>query len=161
MLNIGQAAGLAAALCVRLGLDPAELPVRQLQEALIDDPDAPAGPLPLWDTPWHHPAWRQRQRQALEDPGRLDGHGHLAAGAGGLLDPHQAPAEPGERLWQGQLQADGVGGYTLTVAERIWPLITLEPALHHWLQQQDRPAPVALIGCANPWGPWLRVSRLA
>lgn len=161
VLNIGQAAGLAAALCVRLGLDPAELPVRQLQEALIDDPDAPAGPLPLWDTPWHHPAWRQRQRQALEDPGRLDGHGHLAAGAGGLLDPHQAPAEPGERLWQGQLQADGVGGYTLTVAERIWPLITLEPALHHWLQQQDRPAPVALIGCANPWGPWLRVSRLA
>lgn len=161
VLNIGQAAGLAAALCVRLGLDPAALPVRQLQEALIADPHAPAGPLPLWDTPWHHPAWAERQRQALEDPNRLDGHGHLAAGAGGLLDPHQAPAEPGERLWQGQLQADGEGGYSLTVAERIWPLITLEPALHRWLQQQDRPASVALIGCANPWGPWLRVSRLA
>ena len=161
VLNIGQAAGMAAALCVRLGLDPAELPVRQLQEALIADKQAPAGPLPLWDTPWHHPAWAERQRQALDDPARLDRLGHLAAGAGGVLNPHQAPAEPGEQLWQGELQPDGEGGYSLVVDVRPWPLITLEPALHQWLQQQDRPAPVALIGCANPWGPWLRVSRLA
>ena len=161
VLNIGQAAGMAAALCVRLGLDPAELPVRQLQEALIADKQAPAGPLPLWDTPWHHPAWAERQWQALADPARLDGHGHLADSAGDVLNPHQAPAEPGERLWQGELHADGEGGYSLEVDGRPWPLITLEPALHHWLQQQDRPAPVALVGCANPWGPWLRVSRLA
>jgi hypothetical protein len=40
-------------------------------------------------------------------------------------------------------------------------LITLEPALHHWLQQGREGRAVALIGCANPWGPWLRVSRLA
>ena len=161
VLNIGQAAGMAAALCVRLGLDPGELPVRQLQEALIADRQAPAGPLPLWDTPWHHPAWAERQRQALDDPARLDRQGHLAEGAGGELHPHQAPAEPGERLWQGELQPDGEGGYRLVVGGRPWPVITLEPALHHWLQQQDRPAPVALVGCANPWGPWLRVSRLA
>ena len=161
VLNIGQAAGLAAALCVRLGLDPAELPVRRLQEALIADPQAPGGPLPLWDTPWHHPAWAERQRQALADPSRLDRHGQLADGAGGLLDPRQAPVEPGERLWQGELHPDGTGGYSLHAAERVWPLITLEPALHQWLQQQDRPVSAALIGCANPWGPWLRVSRLA
>lgn len=161
VLNIGQAAGLAAALCVRLGLDPAELPLRQLQDALIADPKAPAGPLPLWDTPWHHPAWAQRQRQALDDPGRLDRHGQLADGAGGLMDPHQAPAERGERLWQGELRPEGDGGYSLLVDGRSWPLITLEPALHHWLQQQERPVSTALIGCANPWGPWLRVSRLA
>jgi len=161
VLNIGQAAGMAAALCVRLGIDPAELPVRQLQEALIRDRQAPAGPLPLWDTPWHHPSWAERQRQALDNPGRLNAHGHLMGGAGGELDPQQAPPEAGERLWQGELRPDGNGGYSLLVEGHAWPLITLEPALHHWLQQQDRPAPVALIGCANPWGPWLRVSRLA
>lgn len=161
VLNIGQAAGMAAALCVRLGLDPAELPVRQLQEALISDRRAAAGPLPLWDTPWHHPAWVERQRLALDDPSRLDRHGHLVGAGAALLAADQAPQEPGERLWQGELRPDGQGGFCLLVEGRPWPLITLEPALHHWLQQQQRPVQAALIGCANPWGPWLRVSRLA
>jgi hypothetical protein len=53
---------------------------RRLQEALISDPVAPAGVVPLWDTPWHHPLWRQRQLQALEAPERIDRHGQLVAG---------------------------------------------------------------------------------
>ncbi|MEB3302102.1 MAG: FAD-dependent oxidoreductase [Cyanobacteriota bacterium] len=162
VLNLGQAAGLAAALCVRGRLSPAALPVRQLQEALLADEKAPAGPLPLWDTPWHHPHWRDRQRALLDAPERLLPEGRWSALAG---DPHQAPSEPGERLWQGTLVADGSGGFSLHgpkgPAGEPWPLITLEPALNAWLQQQSSPCPVALVGCANPWGPWLRVSRLA
>ncbi len=159
VLNIGQAAGLAAALCVQGGLDPAALPVRRLQEALISDPVAPAGVLPLWDTPWHHPHWRDRQMEALEAPERLDRHGQLEAA--GLAAPAgwAPPPEPGERLWRGELVPDGQGGYVLHGASGTWPLITLEPSLHHWLLGLDRPTPAALIGCANPWGPWLRVSR--
>ena len=80
-----------------------------------------------------------------------------------------APSEPGERLWQGELRPDGQGGFSLVLVDgmpecqgcQVWPLITLEPALHAWLLAQERPRNVALIGCANPWGPWLRVSRLA
>jgi hypothetical protein len=58
---------------------------------------------------------------------------------------------------------DGQGGYSLHLDDgAVWPLITLEPALHLWLSRQDGPvADLAVIGCANPWGPWLRVSRLA
>jgi hypothetical protein len=162
VLNLGQAAGLAAALCVRQGVRPAELPVRQLQEALILDPEAPAGPLPLWDTPWHHPEWRERQLALLDDPTRLEPAGRWSPEPG---DPHQAPGEPGERLWQGELLSDGQGGFTLHGPPGLegepWPLITLEPALNDWLARQVTPCPVALVGCANPWGPWLRVSRLA
>lgn len=51
VLNVGQAAGLAAALCVRRGLLPAELPVRELQEQLIGDAQAPAGPCPSGTPP--------------------------------------------------------------------------------------------------------------
>jgi len=36
-MGIGQAAGMAAALCVTLGLNPQELPVRNLQLALLQD----------------------------------------------------------------------------------------------------------------------------
>jgi hypothetical protein len=173
ILNIGQAAGLAAALCLRRRCRPADLPARVLQEALITDPLAAAGPLPLWDTPWHHPAWQQRQQAALADPGLVDGHGQLPADRkrSGLLeadlDAGQAPAEPHEQLWSGSLVSDGTGGYRLEAAGdspaggcRSWPLITLEPALHHWLAQAGD-GPVRLLGVANPWGPWLRVSRLA
>ena len=159
VLNIGQAAGLAAALCCRTGLMPAELPPRQLQEALISDAKAPAAPLPLWDTPWHHPEWRRRQRRAIADPSLLLPSGELPGGTD--LEPWQAPPQRGEQLWQGELQPDGCGGFALLVAGRSWPVITLEPALHHWLLAQERPRSVSLIGSANPWGPWLRVSRLA
>jgi hypothetical protein len=162
VLNLGQAAGLAAALCVRAGLLPAELPPRQLQEALMDETQAPAGPLPLWDTPWHHPEWRERQRKLLDDPSRLLPAGRWTSETG---DPRRAPREPGERLWRGDLLADGDGGYRLRgpmdPEGEPWRVITLEPALNDWLQHQPTPCPVALVGCANPWGPWLRVSRLA
>jgi hypothetical protein len=160
VLNLGQAAGQAAALCLKTGRLPAELPVRQLQQALIEDAQAPAGVVPLWDTPWHHPQWRQRQRAVLDDPSRLDQNGCLT-GDTIALDPHQAPVERGEQLWRGQLRGDAATGYFLDVDGATWPLITLEPALHHWLQQGREGRAVALIGCANPWGPWLRVSRLA
>jgi hypothetical protein len=170
ILNIGQAAGLAAILCVQLRCLPVELPVGVLQRALIEDPLAPAGPLPLWDTPWHHPTWRQRQLAALADPALLNAQGQLTASdkqpgqLGADLLPHDGPAEPGERLWQGELQIAGAGRYLLNgvqgAPEEGWPLITLEPALHHWLTQASA-GPVKLVGVANPWGPWLRVSRLA
>jgi len=162
VLNIGQAAGQAAALCEAAGLRPADLPVRRLQEALIADPHAPASPLPLWDLPWHHARRAERLRLALDDPSRLGPDGFLD----GRVDadappPWQAPPEPGERLWRGLLQPDGQGGYGLATDMGLWPLITLEPAMHRWLQQQDRSRAVELVGCLNPWGPWLRISRLA
>jgi hypothetical protein len=40
-------------------------------------------------------------------------------------------------------------------------LITLEPTLHQWLLVQEKDVPIDLIATANPWGPWLRASRLA
>ena len=162
VLNIGQAAGLAAALCLAENLLPAELPVERLQAALIDDPLAPAAPFPIWDLPWHHPHWRERQLQVWRDPGALLANGHLQGiDPAEELQPWQAPPEPGESAWDGLLIPDGSGGYQLSGAGGCWPLITLEPALHAWLLLQAKPRAVRLIGCANPWGPWLRVSRLA
>lgn len=175
ILNVGQAAGLAAALALDCGCPPAALPVQALQRALILDPWAPAGPLPLWDTPWHHPAWRQRQLAALATPELLSPTGQLerrAKGSGTALgadlDPATAPVEPGERLWEGWLRRDAGGGYRFSgngaeERAREWPLITLEPALAAWLEaalESSTARPVRLIGVANPWGPWLRVSRL-
>ena len=159
VVNVGQAAGLAAALCLELDLAPAALPVARLQRALVSDPRAPAAPLPLWDTPWHHPQWCERQERALRNPELLGADGQLAGSQ--PADPQQAPAEPGEQLFRGVLASAGDGQYRLESDAGSWPLITLEPGLHHWLQQQELPRSARLIGCLNPWGPWIRASRLA
>ena len=159
ILNIGQAAGLAAALCWQAKIPPAALPVRWLQEALLNEPLAPAGPVPLWDTPWHHPRWAERQRRVLDDPSLLGSDGHFGGGA--APRPQAGCSEPLESLWQGWIQPDGSGGYSFSNGAGRWPLITLEPALHQWLAGLDQPQEVELIGCLNPWGPWLRASRLA
>lgn len=160
VLNIGQVAGQAAALCLERGCAPAELPVPALQEALITDPQAPAGPFPLWDTPWHHPQWRERQLACLADPARLSDAGllQLPKGAGGSAA--WPPPERFERSYRGVFSSDGQGTYALLTPDRSWPLITLEPAVHHWLAHQADGKPVELVAVANPWGPWLRVTRV-
>ncbi|MFM7086133.1 MAG: FAD-dependent oxidoreductase [Cyanobium sp.] len=175
ILNIGQAAGAAAALALELAVPPGVLPLQRLQEALLHDPQAPAAVVPLWDTPWHHPRWRQRQLAVLADPSRIGLDGRWQGDGDDPAAPapageRSAPPEPGERLWQGQLQPDRQGGFLLALApgdpvaamsgRSLWPLITLEPGLHQWLHRQEGPRPVRLLGTANPWGPWLRLSRL-
>jgi len=159
VLNVGQAAGLAAALCCLKGITPAELPVRELQERLISDPQAPGGPVPLWDTPWHHPEWADRQRQVLAEPSCLRANGFLDGDS--HLDPASGVVNARERLWAGTLTPDGKGGYQLGTETETWPVITLEPALNAWLALLERPTAVRMIGTLNPWGPWLRISRLA
>jgi hypothetical protein len=162
ILNIGQAAGAAAALAVEQGIPPAALPVRQLQERLIGDPWAPAAVLPLWDTPWHASDWASRQLQLLEQPECLQADGRIEARFLRGPDPWAGAAEPGETPWSGRVQPDGEGGFQfLAAGAGPVPLITLEPGLNRWLQDLDGPVNVTLVGCLNPWGPWLRASRLS
>ena len=156
------AAGAAAALAVARGLTPAQLPVRAVQEALLHDPQAPAAVVPLWDTPWHHRAWRQRQLAVLDDPTRIGADGRWGGTESQPDQPCTAPPEPHEQAWTGTVIPDGEGGFSLALgADRCLPLITLEPSLHAWLNALSRPTPTTLVGCLNTAGPWLRVSRLA
>ena len=155
IFNVGQAAGAAAALSIRLRCPLATLPVRLLQELLIEEPTAPSGIVPLWDTPWHHPHWQQRQRACLENPALLGANGcWLGSDA---QTPAAPPPQPQQKLWSGTLVPEGNGGYHLElVSGRRWPLISLEPELSAWLANQERHQAVELLAVANPWGPWLR-----
>ena len=154
IFNVGQAAGAAAALSIRLRHQLATLPIRLLQDLLIEDPKAPSGIVPLWDTPWHHPQWQQRQRACLDNPELLGANGCW----GGLVAQASiAPPQPQQSVWSGTLLPDHNGGYELElISGRRWPLITLEPELSDWLAHQERPITVDLLAVPNPWGPWLR-----
>ncbi|QBE68994.1 hypothetical protein SynWH8101_1410 [Synechococcus sp. WH 8101] len=163
VLNVGQAAGAAAALAVQSGRRPAQVTASELQKRLLSDAYAPAAVMPDWHTPWHHPQWRERQRRALADPTSLI-HPVLTPFSGFASDAESGgiPTERQASHWPGRLVPDGSGGYTLQQAEGIsWPLITLEPSIDRWLAQHEKPVDINLVGVVNQWGPWLRVIGVA
>jgi len=61
ILAIGQAAGMAAALCVEQNCQPRELSVRSLQVALVTDPIAPSAIVPIFNLPVGSSAWQAAQ----------------------------------------------------------------------------------------------------
>lgn len=68
VMNIGQAAGMAAALCAESGCQPRELPVRVLQLALLQDSEASAAVIPLFNLTRGRSDWLDWQRYYLERP---------------------------------------------------------------------------------------------
>ena len=104
VLGIGQAAGMAAALCVEQGRWPRELRrggVRSLQTALINDPIAPAAVVPLFNLPPEHPDWAETQQYYLTYPERYlrSGYHHFettssAVAVKKMVDQQGAIAEP-------------------------------------------------------------------
>ncbi|MGC1306230.1 MAG: FAD-dependent oxidoreductase [Phormidesmis sp.] len=80
VLGIGQAAGMAAALCVEQGCWPRALTqnggVRSLQTALISDPTAPAAIIPLFNLPPEHPEWQTIQQYYLSHPATYPASGY-------------------------------------------------------------------------------------
>ena len=161
ILNLGQVAGLAAALAVRQGCAIGDLAVDEIQSALIEEPQAPAAVLPIWDWPHWHPHWAEAQKQGLAQPDQLDAWAKLAGRPSrDLKQPglNQAPNQQHEIALNGVLTGNAEEGYELKSADESWPLITLEPAIHHWLASTDHSGQrLNLRGIKNPWGPWVRI----
>ena len=107
IMNIGQAAGLAAAMAVQTGSAVSDVSIRALQEALIQEPQAPAAVMPIWTWPtWHH-HWRDAQLRACRDPDGLTATGELSPQlAAGLTlpSPEQGPFAPRAATVQGRLR---------------------------------------------------------
>jgi hypothetical protein len=156
IFNVGQAAGAAAALSIRLRHPLATLPIRLLQDLLIEDPKAPSGIVPLWDTPWHHPQWQQRQRACLDNPELLGANGCW----GGLVAQASIspPPQPQQSVWSGTLLPDHNGGYELElVSGRRWPFdhSGTRAELIGW-RISNALQRLNYLQSLIPWGPWLR-----
>jgi hypothetical protein len=161
ILNLGQAAGLAAALSVHRSCLPIEVPVNVLQTHLIHEPTAPAAVLPLMQWPAWHPHWTTAQEMGLAAPDQIDSLGFLAQSQSLHLDRpglNSAPTDHQEELLTGRVSTTAEGGFQFSSADEHWPLITLEPAINQWLLQQDRTTGMIRVRVVrNPWGPWLRL----
>ena len=163
ILNIGQAAGLAASLAVQQRIDPSDLPADSVQHRLINDPVAPAAVVPLWEWPGWHPHWRDAQMHALNHLDAVDGEGRLdQASRHGLELPgaHQTPLEPRAVEISGRLLRNDDQLYQLQTGLELLNLITLEPGVERCLSQLPHNTQVRLIATENPWGAWWRVLRI-
>jgi hypothetical protein len=173
VLGIGQAAGMAAALCVEQGCQPRELNIRLLQEALLNDAIAPTAIIPLLNVPISDPDWHYWQRYYLDHPDAYPADGYcpnrrVNEHADSLRSVSSTPAITSASLNVcGTFQKNGEQDYTLLVTTpsalqgQVLTLVTLD---HHINQQLLATGPkqqVKVQGSINTSGGWLLAEAIA
>ncbi|MBT9310660.1 FAD-dependent oxidoreductase [Leptothoe kymatousa] len=158
VLNIGQAAGAAAALCVQHQVQPRGLSVSRLQQTLLTA-QAPAMVVPHFDLLPFTPDWIEQQQHCLNNPETY--------GLSGFAYPlGQAPTLPisaGENVtgkqFQGRFKKEADGCW-LVDATHTWGLVAISPNVAHQLTQIQNGSAISVVGIHNPGGHWILLSRL-
>jgi hypothetical protein len=161
VMNIGQAAGMAAALCVELSCQPQDLSVRILQERLLTDRLAPAAIIPLFNLPPEHPDWLKWQRYYLDNPQdySVDGNCPVTENSYSQIDLR-------DTFFSGIFQKDGEQAYSIVLSEpkdfldRQWQLVTLDPQVDRQLQNLQTGQNLSFLGKVNVAGGWLVVEKI-
>jgi len=170
VMNIGQAAGMAAALCVEQQCQPRDLEVRSLQMALLEEPTAPSAIVPLFDALPQHPDWLQWQSHYLARPESYCASGECSRAKPKLeVATHPQPDSSAAIVLSGIFGRDRAQAYRLTelsatTPEANWPnsvsLVTLYPQLHQQLEQYPHQQPLHVAGKFNSAGNWLLVEQI-
>nr|WP_290228092.1 FAD-dependent oxidoreductase [Trichocoleus desertorum] len=175
VMNIGQAAGMAAALCVEQNCEPRALKVRSLQTALLKEPTAPAAIVPLFDSLPQHPDWLHWQSYYLAHPEAYPIQGQCAR------TEHQPELEIAASLHpestrspsivlSGTFSRDCDQAYTLKSLSSITSLaagspasislVTLCPQVSQQLEQYPDQQPLQVLGRLNLAGNWLLIEQI-
>ncbi len=185
VMNIGQAAGMAAALGVELGCQPRDLPVRRIQEALLQDAVAPAAIIPLFNLPFNRPDWLYWQQHYLDNPEDYPSNGNVEKGKGGegerseassqtfKQSVHSIPPSPRHPVtasssipFTGIFQRYDEQDYRINLTEpgeqgsQTWTLITLQPEVDEQLKTCINQQQITVWGHLNKSGSWLVVEKL-
>jgi hypothetical protein len=161
VMNIGQAAGMAAALCIELNCQPQDLSVRTLQERLLTDRLAPAAIIPLFNLPPEHPDWLKWQRYYLDNPRNysVDGNCPVTENSYNQIDIK-------DTFFSGIFQKYGEQAYSIILSEpknfleRQWQLVTLDPQVDRQLQNLKTGQNLSFLGKVNAAGDWLVVEKI-
>ena len=154
VMNIGQAAGMAAALCVELGCQPRDLPIKKLQNALLQ---TKTSIIPLFNLPPNHPDWLYWQRYYLEQP-----EAYPVSGNCPCTQNASPPLKSDSRVFEGVFNRRSDQDYTLTLTEsmQIWQLVTMRSHINEQLQICTDNQPLKVWGTLNYSGKWLLVEAI-
>lgn len=157
VLGIGQAAGLAAALCIQGKYQPRDLPIFQLQTALVNQQ---AAVVPLFNLPPSHPEWHHWQNDYLQNPDRYPATGNCPA------HPGTAILTPQARLFHGTFQKQSDQNYVFQASteerenSEPWQIITTHPTVNEQLSKSSTNLETQVWGRLNPSGNWLLVEQI-
>ncbi|MDV2993161.1 MAG: hypothetical protein N4J56_002815 [Chroococcidiopsis sp. SAG 2025] len=167
VMNLGQAAGMAAAMCISRGCQPRELPVRDLQEALLQEPRCPAAIVPLFNSSPASPDWLEWQRYYLDRPEEYPASGNcpLSLASRGA-EGQRRIQDPRTTSYSGIFHRRDVQDYTLTISTpeelqgQDWTLVTLRSPIDEKLQIYPDNQPILVYGRLNHAGRWLLVEEI-
>ncbi|QNP28179.1 FAD-dependent oxidoreductase [Cylindrospermopsis curvispora] len=175
VMGIGQAAGMAAALCCELNCQPRDLPVKTLQMALLTDKHSPTAVIPLFNLPINHPDWLNWQIDILNHPETYPPSGNiLTSGEGyplvefpsfsGLsIDEHN---QLNHDCWIGIFSRIGKQDYEFTITNcpdlcfTTWKIVTLESAVNQQLEVLNHNCKICIRGCLNSSGSWILAEHI-
>ncbi|MEG4417145.1 FAD-dependent oxidoreductase [Microcoleus sp. LAD1_D5] len=157
VMNIGQAAGMAAALCAESGCQPRELPVRVLQEALLQDTEASAAVIPLFNLTRDRSDWLDWQRYYLDRPEAYPASGECQES----VEKQSSQTANTHSPFSGIFRRLGEQDWTLTLTSpeslacQTWQLVTLDSETDRFLQNCETEKPLTVWGRLNSAGAWL------
>ncbi|NEQ44136.1 MAG: FAD-dependent oxidoreductase [Leptolyngbya sp. SIOISBB] len=163
VLGIGQAAGMAAALCVEQQCEPRALSVGSLQTALLNEPIAPAAIVPLINNVPEHPEWQSRQLKFQARPQSFSSDQLPDL----LADQNVTDLRPKtsmEALYQGVLKLTQIGqtwsGELYFRNGSSLKIVTLNPSIETACRQLQTPCEVAIQGIPNWFAGWIQVLKI-
>ncbi len=161
VLAIGQAVGMAAALCLEQSCQPRNLPVRDLQTALLTDPQAPAAVIPLYNLPPHHPQWHHWQTYYLDHPEAYPRSGTAIAPESPRIPPVRLAAPS----YTGKLNQTGhdfqiILDFPVELSNKVYQLVTLDAVINLQLQTYSSNTVLFCTGNLNAAGAWIRLKYL-
>ncbi|MEG4963292.1 MULTISPECIES: FAD-dependent oxidoreductase [unclassified Microcoleus] len=157
VMNIGQAAGMAAALCAESGCQPRDLPVRVLQEALLQDSEASAAVIPLFNLTRDRSDWLDWQRYYLDRPQAYPASGKCPFS----VEKQSSQTANTHSEFSGIFRRLGEQDWTLmltsptSLAGQTWQLVTLDSETDRFLQKCETEKPLTVWGRLNFAGAWL------
>lgn len=165
VLGLGQAAGMAAALCIENKCQPRELPVADLQKALLGDRHAPAAVIPSFDglTENHggdRETWLAQQTQYCDAPETYPDDGYLGTGAIAGQPSDNAQSIQGIVERQNPQTVNLRCSPTPGQAAKQWHLVTLHPTVNQQLSELKTGQSITITACPNTAGNWLLVEAI-
>jgi hypothetical protein len=175
VMGIGQAAGMAAALCCELNCQPRDLPVRTLQMALLTDQHSPTAVIPLFNLPINHPDWLKWQVDILNRPETYPPSGNILTSGGGYplvefpsfsglsIDEHN---QLNHECWIGIFNRIGKQDYEFTITNcpelsfLTWKIVTLESTVNQQLEVLNHNCKICIRGCLNSSGSWILAKHI-
>lgn len=162
VMNIGQAAGMAAALCAQRGCQPRDLSVRVLQDALLQDSQASAAVIPLFNLTPDRSHWLKQQRYYCDRPEAYPVSGNCPFS----VEKQSTNTTNSHSQFSGIFHRLGEQDYALTLTEplslahKTWKIVTLDPEMDKFLLNQETEKPLTVWARPNFAGNWLLIFRV-